>query len=203
MVYKGITQNGMRLLRLLARRFAEKYSINQIARELKLSPRGAYKMLKSMEMQEIVKPEKIGNSIFFHLNFNSDFARKTAELSLFEEIKSAYARVQAKDLGMLRNRASALILYGSVLEEGEKAEDIDIMAVVEQGEYAFFRNGLSELQNKKPKRIHAVVMSMEDLAKNFAKKDAVAMEILDKGNILWGQDVVVNAIKDSYGAFAE
>ncbi|MDI6737401.1 MAG: helix-turn-helix domain-containing protein [Nanoarchaeota archaeon] len=203
MVYNGITKTRMRLLRLLARRFSEKFSINQVARQLKLSPRGAYKMLKSMESEGILEPEKIGNSIFYHINFNSDFARKATELSLFEELKSAYARVQAKDFGMLRNRASALILYGSVLEKGENAEDIDIMAVVEQEGYAFFRNGLSELQNKKPKHIHAVVMSKEDLTKNFAKKDAVALEILEKGNILWGQDVVVNAIKDSYGAFRE
>lgn len=203
MVYNGITKNGLRLLRLLARRFSERFSINQVARQLKLSPRGAYKMLKSMESEGILKPERIGNSIFYHIDFNSDFARKAAELSLFEEVKSAYARVQAKDLETLRNRASALILYGSVLEKGENAEDIDIMAVVEQENYAFFRNGLSELQNKKPKHIHAVVMSKQDLAKNLAKKDAVAMEILNKGNILWGQDVIVNAIKDSYGAFAE
>lgn len=203
MVYNGLTQNGMRLLRLLARRFAEKYSINQIARELKLSPRGAYKMLKSMELQGILNPERIGNSIFYHLNLNSDFARKAVELSLFEEPSSAYARVQVKDLQALKKYTLALILYGSVLEDGDKAEDIDVMAVVEQEDYALFRKELSELQNKKPKHIHAVVMSKQDLAKNFAKKDAVAMEILNKGNILWGQDIVLNAIKDSYGAFKE
>lgn len=202
MVY-NITQNGMRLLSFLSRRFSERYSINQIAREMKLSPRGAYKMLKSMEMQGILKPERIGNSVFYHINFESDFAVKAAGLSLFEEIISPYAKVQAKDLQALKKKASAVILYGSVLKDGSKAEDVDIMAVVEQEDYPLFRKALAELQNKKPKHIHAVVMSREDLRNNLAKKDAVILEILNKGNILWGQDVVVEAIKYSYGAYAE
>ena len=188
------TDNEKRLLRFLIRHFAENYSINQLAKQLDLTPKGMHKLLKRLEQQGIVKPQRMANAVFYKINFNSDLARKSVELSLFEEIEQPFARVQAKDFERLRPMARAAVLFGSVLVKGEKAEDIDIMVILEKKKYHAFQKELGKLKAIKTKRIHSVIQLPEDFAKNLQKRDKVLFEILKAGKILWGQEVIVEAI---------
>lgn len=192
-----LTKNELKMLNFLTRHASEKYSINQLAKKVGLTPKGAHKLLKRLEQEAVIRPQKLGNAVFYSLNFASDFALNAAELSLFEDILLPYARVQAKDLEVLRPVALAAILFGSVLEKGEKASDIDIMAVIEPKQYRAFQKALKELQKIKPKRIHLVLQLPQDLVRNIKKADPVLLDILHKGNILWGRGVIINAIKEA------
>ena len=188
------SKNEQKALSFLARHFAEKYNINQLAKRIGMTPAGALKLLRKLEREGAVKPQRLGNAIFYTLDFASDLARKKAELSLFEEIRLPYARVQAEDLKRLRPFALAAVLFGSVLEKGEKAKDIDALVVIEEGKYKPVQKALDELQRLKPKRIQLVLQTPEDLAQNLKKPDKVIMEIVRTGKVLWGHDVIVNAI---------
>jgi len=191
------SKHELKTLSFLLRHFTEKYSINQLAKHVGLTPMGMHKLLKRLEVQGMVKPEKIGTGIFYKINFGSEFAVKSTELALFEEIKLPYAKAQAKDLERLRPFARAAVLFGSVLEKGEKAGDIDVMFVLEQKKYASFRKALKELQSLKTKHIQDVVQTFEDLIQNLKKPDKVVLEILKKGKILWGHEIIVNAVKEA------
>ncbi len=158
---------------------------------------GVYKMLKKLEQEGVVKPQKIGNAIFYGLNFSSDFAIKKAELSLFEEIKQPYARAQAKDLERLRPFVLATMLFGSALEKGEEANDIDVLVVFEKKNYAAFRNALEKLQAIKAKRVNPVMQTPQDLVNNLKKFDQVILEILRTGKVLWGHSIIVNAVREA------
>lgn len=186
--------NEKKLLCFLIKHFSENYSINQLAKQLGLTPKGMHKLLKCLENQGIVKPKKMANAIFYHINFDSDLARKSAELSLFEQIKSPFARVQAKDLERLRPTVLAAILFGSVLEKGQKAQDIDVMVVFEKKNYREFERRLNELQKLKTKQINPVMQTPEDLINNLKKKDKIMLEIIKTGKVLWGQQIIVDAI---------
>ena len=189
------SQNEMKVLSFLTRHFTEKYSINQLAKHVDMTPKGAHKLLKRLEQEEIINPQKLGNAIFYALNFKSDLALKKAELSLFETLTLPYARAQAKDLERLRPFAQTAILFGSVLEKGDKAKDIDVLFVLDKKNYKSFQNELDKLQRIKPKKIHPVLQAPEDIVNNLRKQDTVILEILRTGRILWGHDIIVNAIK--------
>lgn len=188
-------QNEQKMLSFLVRNVTEKQNINQLAKRIGITPAGAFKLLKRLEHESIVKPEKLGNAIFYSLNFASDLARKKAELALFEEIKQPYARAQAKDLERLKPFAEAAILFGSVLEKGEKAKDIDVLVVVQEKKYNKFANALDELQYLKPKRIQPVLQTPKDFIKNLKKEDSVVLSALKTGKVLWGQELIVQVIR--------
>lgn len=189
--------NEAKTLAFLARRFRENHSINQLAKQLGLTPKGMHKLLKRLEQQGIIKPNKMANAIFYHINFDSDLACTAAELALFEEIQTPYARAQAKDMERLRPILMSAILFSSILEKGEKAKDIDLLAVFEKNKYSFFQKKLDELQALKIKHIHTVLQTPEDLIKNLQKPDEVILEILKKGKILWGHQIIIDAIKQA------
>lgn len=183
------------MLRFLTRHFNERYSINQLAKQIGMTPKGAHKLLRRLEQEGVVRPEKLGNAIFYALNFGSDMARKKAELSLFEGIRLPYARAQAKDMERLRPFASMAVLFGSVLEKGDKAGDIDVLVVVEKEKYKAFRQALSKLQSIKPKHIQAILQTSKELANSLKKPDPVVMNALKTGKFLWGQEIILDAIR--------
>ncbi len=186
-----------RMLSFLTRHYTEKCSINQLAKRIGMTPKGAHKLLKRLESEGLIIPQRLANATFYSLNFASDLARKNAELALFDEIPLPYAQVQAKDLERLRPVACAAILFGSVLDKGERAADIDLLAVVEEHSYAAFQQALEKIQRLKPKRIQAVLQTPSELAANLKKADRVLLEILATGKVLWGHEIIVNAIREA------
>ena len=192
-----LTENQLRTLSFLTRHFREKHSINWLAKQLHLTPTGMHKLLKRLEEQKMVSPLKLANAIFYAVAFDSDLACQAAQLSLFEQPRLPYARVQAKDLQRLRQYALAAILFGSVLTKGEKAGDIDVIFIIEQNNYDAFLKELEKLQRLKPKRIQPVLQAPEDLIKNLRKPDPVILNALKTGNILWGQDIIVKSIRQA------
>lgn len=189
------TQYEGTLLSFLVRHFNEKLSINQVAKRIGMTPKGAHKLLKKLEGGGVVIPQRLANAVFYSVNFASDFARKKAELALFEDIALPYARAQAKDLERLRPFAAAAILFGSVLTRGDKAEDIDVLFVIGQHDYARFQQELDALQRLKPRRIHAVLQTPQDLIDNLKKPDKVVLDALAIGKVLWGHDIIVDAVR--------
>ncbi len=196
MVHITLTPNEFRTLNFLIRHFTEKYSINQLAKKISITPKGIHKLLKKLEREQIVKFTKLANSLFYQVNLESETAKKCSELALIEDIESSYARVQAKDLESLKKCVISAVLFGSVLTKGEKAGDIDVLVVVEKKKYNEFRKALEKIQSLKPKHIQTVIQSQQDLINNLKKKDEVLLEILRTGRFLWGTEVIVNIIKE-------
>lgn len=185
----------LKVLSFLLRHFSEKYSINQLAKQIGLTPKGMHKLLKRLESQEIITPQKLGNAIFYELNFKSELAVKTAVVALFEDIELPYAKAQAKDIERMHPYAKAAVLFGSVLTKGEKAGDIDVMFVIDKKKYETYSKALNELRSLKTKPIQDIIQTFDDLVTNLKKPDKVVLEIIKTGKILWGHDILVNAVK--------
>lgn len=192
----SLTQNEAKVVDFLIRNFRERNSINALARKLKISHTGVHKILRKLEGVKAVKPERIGNSIYYKVNLDNELGIKLAEFVLVQNELIAYAQVQEEDLKPLQGLASSCILFGSVLKKGREAHDIDLMLVLEKKDFKKLYKKLEEIKEMSPKKIHDVMQSKEDLVKNIKKNDEIVLDIIKNGRILWGSGIIVEAIKN-------
>ncbi len=192
---RGMTLNEARAVDFLVRHFRERTSINGMARRLRLSPNGAYRLLKRLEAAQVIVPERIGNAVYFRMNLESELGRAFAMAALLQQDLNSYAKVQAHDLERLKKQVSCCILFGSVLDRGGGAHDIDVLIVVPKKGYRKVQASLDGLGMVKSKKIHPLFQTAGDFVRNIRKNDEVILDILKKGAVLWGAGVVVEAIR--------
>ncbi len=193
----GVTANDLRVMDFLVRHFRERHSINGIASQLGFSPNGAYKILKKLEQMHALIPEKIGNAIYYKAHLESETGNTLAAYVLSQHKLDTYARVQAVDLEKMKKDALSIVIFGSVLTKGTEAGDIDVLIILEKKNLRKIQGSLHELKEIKPKRIHEVYQTPEDLVRNIKKDDEVILDIIKTGKILWGSGIIVEAIKNA------
>ena len=193
---QNLTINEARVMNFLVRNSKEKNSINAIAKRLKLSPMGAYKILKKIEKADAIKAEKIGNAIYYKANLDEEIGRKYAEFVLVQkEFSNSYAKVYAEDIRKLEGIALSCVLYGSILKIGKEAKDVDALIIVEKKGYKKVSSKLAEIKEISAKRIHDIMMTKNDLANNIKKGNEAMIDMLKYGQVLWGPEIIVEAIK--------
>ncbi len=192
----SLTQNEIKVINFLIRNFSERYSINSIAKHTSLSAKGAYKILKKLEKNKVVIYEQIGQGMYYEVNLHEPIGQKAAEFALAANELTPYAKICREDLLKSRSLASCAGLFGSVLTKGLDANDVDIFYVTESSEYKKLRKHIEEWQKTCSKPLHLFVQTKEDLLNNLKKKDAPLLDILKKGAFFWGQEIIVEAIKN-------
>ncbi|MBN4049204.1 hypothetical protein JYT91_01160 [archaeon AH-315-M20] len=192
----SLTTNEAKTMEFLIRNFSKDYNINQLAKELCISPGGMFKILKKLERQNFLTEKKLGNNIFYKINYQSYEALDACKFALTEKKETPYIKVWTKDLEVLRKKAELAILFGSVLKKGREARDIDLLLVFDKRNLEDIENLIVRINNIKPKKVHAIYQTKEDLIKNIKKQDKAILEEIRTGIILWGREVVVEAIKN-------
>lgn len=192
----NLTKNDARVIDFLLRNFKERNSINGLGRKLNISPRGIYKILKKLEKINAIKPENIGNAIYYKANLDDEIGFKLAELVLAQSEFNSYAKVWAEDFKKLKNSALSCVLYGSVLKAGREARDVDIIIILEKRNYKKVYKLLEEIKEITPKKVHDIMMAKEDLAKNLRKNNPAMIEMIKTGKVLWGSEIIVEGIKN-------
>lgn len=192
----SLTVNEARIIDFLIRNFRERNSINALARKLEVSHTGVHKILRKLESVKVLKPEKIGNSIYYKVNLGEGIGVKIAEFVFAQNELNSYAKVIEEDLKVLEPLTQSCILFGSVLQKGREARDIDVLLVFEKKNFKKVHQKLEEIREMKPKKIHDVMMAKEDLVKNIKKNDEVVLDIIKNGRVLWGSGIIVEGIKN-------
>ena len=191
----SLTENEARAVDFLIRNFTEKYNINQLARKLNLSPRGSYKILKKLESQKIIVPEKLGNAIFYSINLENELAVKVSELVLSEKREDPNLETLIEDLAELKKISYSIIVFGSFVENPKKANDVDVLILSNASNYKKLKEEIEEINSILAKEIHPVFQTEKDLEQNIKEKDKVILDIIRTGFILWGSHHIVKAIK--------
>lgn len=191
----SLTKNEIRTINFLVRNYTERISINGIARQLSLSPMGAYKILKRLEQHAILEYEKIGNAIHYQLNLSAEGGKKAAELALTNNILNPFAKVCVEDLQRLKPLTLCAALFGSVLAKGMNANDIDIFCVIKPSKYKELKAKICDWQKSTSKKIHLLVQTKDDLLRNMKNKDPVIEDILKTGAFFWGEEIIIEAIR--------
>ena len=192
----SLTENEARTVDYLIRNFRERNSINALARKLKISHTGVHKILRKLEGVKAVKPERIGNSIYYKVNLDGGVGIKIAEFVLAQNELNSYAKVIEEDLKVLEPLTQSCILFGSVLQKGREARDIDVLIIFKKNNFKKVHQKLEEIGEMKPKKIHDVMMTKEDLVRNIRKNDEVVLDIIKNGRVLWGFGIIVEGIKN-------
>ena len=102
------------------------------------------------------------------------------------------------DFKELKGITKACVLFGSYIELNKQPNDLDVLFVLEKNNYKKYKTKLAGIQGIVPAKIHDVVQTLEDLKNNLLKKDNVILEILRKGELLWGREIILEVIKDAY-----
>jgi len=191
-----MTKNEVKALTYLFRHYDEKLSINELARRIKITPKGVYKILKKFENDGLVIKEKVANAHIYRLNFED---QKTGDIVKYalksEDYPNKYVKVLYGDLEKLKVCTSITILFGSVLTKGTGAKDIDLLAVINKNNLPELNKEIREFEMISPKKIHFVVQTKSDLRKNL--HDSVIQEAIQKGFILSGHDLLYGVIGDA------
>jgi len=191
-----LTKNEKKVLRFLAANPGNDYSINQIAKQCKMSPNGTYKLLKKQEQQGILKAKHIANIISYKLDFSSERTEKVLEFAFMPEINTGKIKAREEDLEVLKKITKICILFGSYTTTKAKPKDIDIFFIVEKRNYEQYKIYLQKAKDRIPLQVQDIVQTEKDLYNNLSLKDSVVVNILKSGNVLWGADKIVNIIKN-------
>jgi len=192
-----LTINEIKVISYLWRHYQEQLSINGLARQTGITPKGAYKMLKKLEEDSIVIKKTIANADIYSLNFNNSKTEDLVKYALKSEPSpNLYVKVLQKDLEPLHKQADALIIFGSAVTKGLQADDIDVLIILNQKNTAQLQSSIRNVESIIPKKIHPVFQTKVDLSKNLRKKDPVIIAAIQTGFILWGFDILYKLIKN-------
>ena len=150
----------------LVRNIAEKFNVNQIARNLKISVGSAYKILKLLEKKQVLIAEKIGNGLYYNLNLENKEAENLVPLVLIESRNKSlagnpYASIYAKDIQETETFSKAAILFGSILVRKD-ANDIDVLFIIDKGNTNKVEDFCLKLSNLRPKSVNPLMMTGAD-----------------------------------------
>lgn len=164
----SIAKNEFQVINFIVRNFTQRFTIRNIAQNLKLSPAGVHSILKKLETSNIVVHEKLGTGLFYAINLNNNIAKHLAAIVLLEgEAKELTEKIEAKAILATKTNVLAIV------------EDV---AVVEQ----------ISIQDK-----NIIIESESSLLEKIRSKDKLILNIFNQGKVLLGEDFIVNIIKKS------
>jgi len=192
----SLTENEARTIDFLIRNFSKEYNINQTSRELKLSPRGIFKILKKLEKKNYLVSNKQGNNIFYKINYNSEEALDVCKFVLSEKKITPFLRALIRDLERLKEATEIAILFGSILTKEQEARDIDLLLIFDEKQFRRVESMIKDINTIRSRKIHAVYQSRGDFIANIKKRDKLIIEEIKTGIILWGRDIFLEAVKN-------
>jgi predicted nucleotidyltransferase len=190
---KMLTNNTKKILNHLLRNLDLK-NVNQVSKELKISVGSSFKILKSLETEEMVFSEKIGNGIYYKLNFNNSELVKVLELILIEQRKElkGFSKIYGDELSKFN--CPLIILFGSILK-GKKFNDVDVLfsdcSSKRVSEFCL------EISKVKSRPVVPLILKSSDLVKEIkAGKDSI-LSLIKSGVVLRGESEFLEVIKNA------
>ena len=192
-----LTKNQKKVLRLLAVSYSKDYSINDVARRVSVAPNGAYKILRKFQKEGILIIKEIANIKSYRLYFENENTVRLLELA-FSDGMDGRLKLRAQDVQRLKPVTEACVIFGSYTTNKPKPSDLDVLFVMEKQKFEQYKKELAKVQDITPIKIQDVVQTSADLLQNLKKNDPIITEALRNGVVLWGINIVVRVIKNSY-----
>lgn len=192
-----LTRNQKKVLRLLAISSNRDYSINGIAKAVKVAPNGAYKILKKFGKEEILTVKKIANIKSYKLNLKNENTVRLLELA-FSDVLEGRVKLRAEDFQSLRPITRASIVFGSYITSKQKPCDLDVLFILDKANFEQYKKTLAKVQDITPLKIHDVIQTNYDLLQNLKNNNPVIFEALKSGVVLWGAGMIVKVIRNAY-----
>ena len=190
----SLTPKETEVLLVLFKDFSKNYNANSISKQVGITPRGALKILKNLQKQNLLIHKKFGKAVFYKLNLDDYYTFRTIETLLIYEARKKASRWLFEFKELFKDIEIAII-FGSIIREPKKANDIDLLLVFKQKKMKQVKQFISEKNRILLKPIHPVMQSLKDIKKNLKKKDPVVLNALRRGYILHGFDKIIKVVK--------
>ncbi len=178
--------------------FSKIHTVTSIAKELKISRVGTWKILKRLEADKLITLSPIGkgktSAVIAKINFENEVTDKYIALCLTEET-SEQRRWQV-NFKELKEKASFSILYGSILIDQKHANDIDIVTVVQdRTRFKKIHAIIDKVQHSQIKKIHAINFNEEEFRQELEKPNHAFVDAVKTGTLLFGQEKFIYFLK--------
>jgi DNA-binding Lrp family transcriptional regulator len=190
----SLSDNEFSVLSFLVRNFTERLTIRNIAKRLGFSAAGVFNILKKLEKQNIVTGQKFGTGLFYAVNFGNRVAEHLAGIVLiYSEEK------QDKDIADKSKHSKAAIFDMSANRKAISEHD-QKSSISDKKTLLIVTDNVSVSEINIP-NINVISKTEDELIDSFRKNDNDTMQILKKGIVLHGEDVIIKAIKNSIQRF--
>lgn len=161
------------------------FYLSELARQVKTSPGNVRRELARFIRDGLIREEKKGNLVFYHLNGNHALYNEIHSLILKTTgIEGALQELVKKD-----KKIKLALLYGSFARGEERGEsDVDLLIVTE-GKPTDYYLDVSELENRFHREINPTIYPPEEFKKNLNEKGSFLAEVIGnthrilKGNL--------------------
>ena len=170
----SLSDNEFSVISFLVRNFTEKLTIRNIAQRLKFSPAGVFNILKKLEKENIVVGQKLGTGLFYAINFENRIAEHLAGIVLLyseENIELNVEQLKQAKAAIL-DKKTLLLITGSITVLDITIPNVEVITKTEDEVIGLLR-----------------------------KKDSAMLQLLIKGIVLFGEDRIVEVIKQCISRF--
>lgn len=169
----SLSKNEFNVIGFLVRNFSKRFTIRNIASELKISAAGAHAVLKKLEKSEIVKAEKLGTGLFYEINFGNKIADHLAAVSLlnhFEVKKINYEKIEEESKSIVFDSKKLVVVTSN-------------------------SDGVKDICYRELKGVEVICKEEEEFVEALKSEEKEVLEILEKGNVLFGEELILDSIK--------
>jgi predicted transcriptional regulator len=168
----------------------KKKTASELAEQLKKTRPGIWKSLNNLHEQELVVFESANSkktSIkIVKLNYKNPLIKKTLSLILTKQAIETQRWVD--NFSKLEKYVNFVILFGSILNDPNKAKDIDLLIVSEKKNFKKIEELISEIQKTQSKKIHFIQLTPKEFYNEIKFRNKAYLDAIKKGIVLFGQD---------------
>ena len=170
----SLSDNEFSVINFLVRNFTEKLTIRNVAKRLNFSAAGVFNMLKKLEKEGIVVGQRLGTGLFYSINLDNKFSQHLAAIVLLYSDEKISINAE-----QFKHAKSAIFDKKTLLLVTDNITDIDISMP----------------------DVNAISKTEDEVIELLRKKDVEMLQLLKKGVVLFGEEKVVNIIKNCSGGF--
>ena len=182
----------------LLKDFSSVCTITALAKELGLSRVGIWKIIKRLERDKYISIKTAGtgktSTSIITLNWENSLVEKSLSLYLTEE--AVEQRRWQLNFNELETVTDFVILYGSILQSSQQANDIDIFGITSKNNFVKVQKILDKVQKTQSKKIHSINFAESEFKTELKKPNKAFIDAIKKGVILVGQENFVKFIKE-------
>lgn len=191
---EGLSDKEIEILLILLKDISTDYNSNNITKNIKITPAGAFKAMKKLEKRKLIIGKKMGKAIFYKINLKDYYAFRIMETLLIYEARKKASR-WLYEFEDLYKHTEIVILFGSIIRDQKKAKDIDLLIVFKKENNNIIDKITAERRLISIKPIHIIKQTPEDLINNIKKEDKVILNVIKEGYVLNGYEKLLEVIK--------
>lgn len=192
------TVGSKKIVVQLFKDFSLPHTVTSLAKELRVSRVGVWKIVKKLEVDNFINiiPAGAGKTSTFLVTINWKNILVEKSLSLFLTEEALAQRRWRANFAELEKSVDFLILYGSILHAPHEANDIDLIGVISQkNKFVKIQQSIDIIQKTQSKKIHLINFTESEFKQELLKPNKVFISAIKKGVILFGQENFIQFMK--------